>query len=134
MITLLTIASLFLIPVASATSNPCAFAGTVVSLSGPLPYAGTLAQQKSGIEEAENLHNMTRTMRFTSTRVGGQPAYRFRFESSDDIVENILFNKGSQSYQLTLIASRQTYRKGLKLARQLLAHPFNGPAIRCNDM
>ena len=131
MITFL-IALFLFVPSAHAASETCAFETIFVNRSGQLPYAGTLEQQKDAIEQNEKNDNGTkRTMRFIHTRVGGLPAYRFIFQSSEGIVENILYNKAGHSYQLTLVSNRQTYRRALKDVRKLLAHPYDNNATLC---
>ena len=113
----------------AAASETCSFVQSSVQRSGPLPYAGTLEQQKEGILESQA--SSKSSMKFSRILINGRDAYRFRFIDGDQIVENVLYNKGTSSYQLTLVSTKQEYRKQLRNLRTLMRHPYDENTILC---
>ncbi len=131
----LIISLLLLVPIAHGEGYSCAFVQNSVSRSGPLPYAGTLKQQRDFIEKNEVEYNRDypsekRTMKVSSLKVDGSPAYRFIFRNNKkEVIENIIYNKEGASYQLTLVSDSMGYRKEMKRLRTLLKDPY-GESVR----
>lgn len=80
----------------------------------------------------EDSSSEKRIMKVIRTKVGGHRAYRLIFKGDKEIVENILYNKEDQSYQLTLVSSLAGYRQELKHLRELLKSPYDVPTTLCS--